>query len=319
VRKTANKNIAQVALFDPIRQNLRSTRYTLSELSFREVDGYSDLKEFRQRLNDKPADLVMVEADDDGEIYDLVKALRNGDLGDNPFAVVFVTCWKRDPDNIHAAIQSGADDLIARPFSTNFLESRVISAVQKRKRFVVTSDYVGPDRRSSERSGAMQPRFIDPPNTLKAATKGDEAALERMQNEIESARGDMVNEKARRLAIRIAADFDLTDPSQAESELTILRQARELSRVTENVGEQASAMARALVRAMTDNAHSTPEKRWRIGKELAQGVSVACSIDGDEAGAAAEIDQLVSSMREKQQETEVDAGLEALKRLNSAA
>ena len=311
------ENLARVVLFDPIRQNLRTTRYALYELGFREIDTFSALGEVRERIEAADVDLLVMEPEDDPKVFNLVRDIRHSRIGRNPFSVIFLTCWTRDPQNIRQALESGADDLIARPFSTRFLDERVSAAIERRKRFVVTSDYIGPDRRSGPRAGAADPRYLSAPNTLKAAAKGDWEALEATYQHIKTVQEDVAKERVQRLSVRIAADLEISNPSSPSAEISVVKQARELERLAERVGPETASIAKALTKSLTDGEAGAPGKRWRVARELAHGVCVS-SGHGD-SSASEEIDRLVGKLREKQDSVAKDGGLEKQKGLHSAA
>ncbi|MBK0572118.1 response regulator receiver protein, partial [Klebsiella pneumoniae] len=76
-----------------------------------------------------------------------IQDLRQGGQGFNPFIVIIVTAWEKSGALVSRVVNSGADDLLLRPFSTTLLGQRIETHVERRKGFVVTTDYVGPDRR----------------------------------------------------------------------------------------------------------------------------------------------------------------------------
>ena len=77
--------------------------------------------------------------------------------GYNPFIVIIVTAWEKSTGLINRVVNSGADDLLLRPFSTALLGQRIEAHIERRKGFVITTDYVGPDRRK-DASRAVQCR-----------------------------------------------------------------------------------------------------------------------------------------------------------------
>ena len=85
----------------------------------------------------------------------------------NPFVVIIVTAWEKSTGLINKVVSSGADDLLLRPFSTAQLGVRIESHVDRRKNFVITTDYVGPDRRK-DTNRASNAELFEPPNSLKA-------------------------------------------------------------------------------------------------------------------------------------------------------
>ena len=93
------------------------------------------------------------------ELCAMIQALRQGATGYNPFIVIIVTAWENNNALVGRVINSGADDLLLRPFSTAVLGNRIRTHVERRKGFVITSEYVGPDRRNDP-ARAVECRFV---------------------------------------------------------------------------------------------------------------------------------------------------------------
>ncbi|MFS2317597.1 two-component system response regulator [Maricaulis sp. D1M11] len=203
---------ASVLLFDPVHLNQRTTRYALHEIGFRKIEAVTSLADLKTFLSDATPDLLVAESGaTDMDVFKIVRSIRRGELGLNPFMVILLTTWIRDTNHIRRGIECGADDLIVRPFSTTFAEERVRSLVRKRKEFIVTSDYVGPDRRKdANRSSDIQ--GLEVPNMLQAQVDGDESALAKGAGWVKEAREAVTNERIRRLAMRnvIAAELFLS-------------------------------------------------------------------------------------------------------------
>ncbi len=201
---------ATALVYDPVHVNLRTTRYALHEIGFREIQSLSSLDELRRRLEDETPALIMAETTGhEAEVIRLVRGIRAGDVARNPFVCIILTCWVRDGAALKRAIGSGADDIIIRPFSTAFAEERIRTLIKARKPFVVTSDYIGPDRRTDPERGAGSARSILAPNTLKAIAEGEEGALDQAHAWIAEARATVENERIRRLAMRIVVGAEV--------------------------------------------------------------------------------------------------------------
>jgi DNA-binding response OmpR family regulator len=120
----------------------------------------------RDKVRLRMPDLLMVEvAGTEAEACALIQSIRQETLGNNPFVVVIVTTWRRDGTIVEQVLNSGADDLIARPISATMLGERIKGLVERRKRFVITMDYIGPDRRRESRARCAE--CIEVPNPLK--------------------------------------------------------------------------------------------------------------------------------------------------------
>ncbi len=138
----------------------------------------------------------------DGDLYDVVYKNRHHELGDNPFIVVTALITAPTRQMVKRIFDSGCDDLILKPISTGLLFERVLNLTRNRKRFVVTSDYIGPNRRVKPRPGTPQVPEIDVPNPLKAKATDDTSA-EDLQAEIDRVANVLNEQKMERHAYQI--------------------------------------------------------------------------------------------------------------------
>jgi DNA-binding response OmpR family regulator len=158
-------------LYDPVHANRHLTRNALFTLGFREIEAVTSLMELRRALEAGTADLCVIDVSaEEAEICQLIRDLRHGRLGANPFPVIIATSWRQSGDLVRRVIESGADDLILRPLSTGTLKSRIEQQIETRKSFVVTSTYIGPDRRRSSQRAEGQ-GLVDVPNSLRLKAK----------------------------------------------------------------------------------------------------------------------------------------------------
>ncbi|RED45081.1 hypothetical protein [Aestuariispira insulae] len=96
----------------------------------------------------------------------LIRDIRHGKLGRNPFVPIIATIWTPDQRQVTDLINSGPDVVLVKPFSTQSLIDRIDAVAFDRKEFVVTSDYLGPDRRKKERNNANSAELFKVPNML---------------------------------------------------------------------------------------------------------------------------------------------------------
>src|ERR1043166_4263014 len=153
-----------VLIYDPVSSNRTATRSAMYSLGFRKTETVSTLQDFVQAVQTCPPDIALCEAQGAAdELCDVIQQLRQGSAGYNPFIVIIVTAWEKSAALINRVVSSGADDLLLRPFSTGVLGQRIEAHVDRRKGFVITTEYVGPDRR---REGARPSNIelFEPPN-----------------------------------------------------------------------------------------------------------------------------------------------------------
>ena len=195
-----------VLIYDPVSSNRTATRATLYALGFRRTETVSTIDAFVESMQKNPPDIALCEAQGAAdELCATIQQMRQGGAGYNPFIVIIVTAWEKNTSLIKKVVSSGADDLILRPFSTALLGQRIEAHIERRKSFVITTDYVGPDRRS-DTSRASNTELFDPPNSLKMKAKERltaEAIARRLDSELRNAREKLTSEKLRRDSFQV--------------------------------------------------------------------------------------------------------------------
>jgi DNA-binding response OmpR family regulator len=195
-----------VLIYDPVSSNRTATRSAMYALGFRKTETVATLQDFIQAVRTCPPDIALCEAQGAAdELCEVIQQLRQGSAGYNPFIVIIVTAWEKTTSLINRVVSSGADDLLLRPFSTGVLGQRIESHVDRRKGFVITTDYVGPDRRR-ETGRAANIELFDPPNSLRMKAKdrlSGEAIARRLDAELRAAREKLTTEKLRRDAFQL--------------------------------------------------------------------------------------------------------------------
>jgi DNA-binding response OmpR family regulator len=196
-----------VLIYDPVPSNRTATRAALYALGFRRTETVSTLEAFVESVQKNPPDIALCEAQGAAEeLCATIQQLRQGGAGHNPFIVIIVTAWEKTSGLIQRVVSSGADDLLLRPFSTALLGQRIETHVERRKGFVITTDYVGPDRRSDKSIRTANADLFDPPNSLKMKAKDKLSAdviAKKLDTELKSAREKLTSEKLRRDSFQV--------------------------------------------------------------------------------------------------------------------
>ncbi len=196
---------AEALIYDPVASNRSATRAALRSVGFGPIEIAPTLDSVRQQMASRTPDLLLCELGGaESDVCALIQTIRQGQLGDDPFLVIVATTWRRDGTIVNRAINSGADDLLARPFSAAILGERLINLIERRKDFVVTSDYVGPDRRRDPTRAGLP--CIGVPSSLKLKCASDlsaAAAQDRLTREVAAAKRTVCSERLRRDATQI--------------------------------------------------------------------------------------------------------------------
>lgn len=158
---------ADVLLFDPVPANRALAATSLRMTGITKLAATSSYDELKALLRTRRFDLLIADVTEDAaKSCAAVRALREPCAGPNPFLHVILMTWRLEGGLVHEALNCGADDLITRPFSVDLLAARLRTHAEQRKPFVVTHDYIGPDRRKV-RGGKTTDNLFDVPNTLR--------------------------------------------------------------------------------------------------------------------------------------------------------
>lgn len=235
-----------VALYDPVAMNRNATRNVLYSLGFREIESFVALDDLKRAMTTRDFDLVVLEATKvDDPIYDFVARLRRSEISRNPFSVVLVGTWLPEAQVVRKVLDCGADDILSRPFSTAALGDRLRTHVHARKGFVVTSDYVGPNRRNDPtRPNSAKPITVVNSMKLKAVEgkTGFEAQIA-IQAGVEAGKQSVNEERMRRAAFQIGIVAGFVHAQTAQANETVRR--TDLERI-HHLAEEMMSLAQSL-------------------------------------------------------------------------
>lgn len=161
----------QTLLVDADLNTRRILRAMLARMGMDKVTDFATLAE--AAAGPTTADLVILDADQaEGAALRWIHAIRHGLTGLNPFVGAMAMTWNPTQQMMIRFAGSGADDILVKPYSPKQVQERLINLVENRKKFVVTSDYIGPDRRRSPREGQVV-QLIDVPNPMRLKSSGE--------------------------------------------------------------------------------------------------------------------------------------------------
>ncbi len=191
--------LAELLVCDPVATHRAATRSALHSLGCRNIEIVGTLRDFEQALDHRPPDVAICEAQaGELELCTIMRKLRRGGQSYSPFTVIIVTAWATNPAIITEISNAGADGLLLRPFSAAMLDQRIRTHVLQRKPFIVTDDYIGPERRAAGRPSTAF--SFTAPNSLKAKIDGrvnPEEASRRFAAELRAARAKLDTETRR--------------------------------------------------------------------------------------------------------------------------
>ncbi|UTW56082.1 PleD family two-component system response regulator [Kordiimonas sp. SCSIO 12610] len=194
-----NKRDARIHIIvseDGVRFLLRDL---LRELGYTDIVLSGKFEAIRIAVTENKPDLLILGTSfPDGDALEMIADVRQGRLGKNPFLPMMAITLEPTSHLVKKVVNSGADDLLLYPLSLGHLEQRLDLLIDNRKKFLVTVDYAGPDRRSADsvREHSTSHLLFDAPNALRARVKNDmtdkemQAAIARTVKAMDGHRAD---------------------------------------------------------------------------------------------------------------------------------
>ncbi|MGE4221017.1 MAG: response regulator transcription factor [Alphaproteobacteria bacterium] len=200
-----NRERIEIAFADPQREIRYVLRSTVVRHGYREVQEYARTPTLKAALVQRTPDLIIIDAElPEGDACQLISDIRANKICDNPFVPVIITAWQPSADMVRRMVNSGADDLLVKPISPAFLLQRIEVLAGARKPFVVTSDYIGPDRRKDVSRGDGGVPLFDVPNTLQAKARGQFVDPIELSQDVAAALLAINDQRLKRNAFQIA-------------------------------------------------------------------------------------------------------------------
>ncbi len=157
----------KVLLAEPKSNVRKEFLGVLKELGCKNIMETGNIKDVHEALEEGGVDLLIGDTTlPEGDLSEVIYKIRHSQIGDNPFAIAMILVSKSDKDLISKVIDSGADDILIKPIDSKQLRDRLLMFSLGRKPFIVTSDYIGPDRRSKAREEKSALPSIVAPNPL---------------------------------------------------------------------------------------------------------------------------------------------------------
>lgn len=225
-------------LCDPRVQVRSSLRMALNDAGMKNGNIWEggDLEAITDSVSDPNGpDIVICDVTENtDDACQIFSAIRHNELGTNPFICIIGVAWSPKQALVNKVMGSGADVLVAAPISPSLILDRIEALVHSRKPFVITSDYIGPDRRFPDDRG-NEIEVVEVPNSLRAKALGRFDAAQ-LKNEIAAARADINGQKIDRQAFQVSLLADKILEGFQEGDLSNAGQKlAELKKVTNDM------------------------------------------------------------------------------------
>ena len=147
-RARFNLSKTVVLLFDPTALGLAILTQILSGFGARKIHRCATIDEAKQVVADFEVDLMIVDAmAESGEGYEFVRWLRTNVPEPNRHTPVLLTAAHTKASDVANARDCGSHFIVAKPLAPIVVLERIIWIAKEGRAFVLSDEYVGPDRR----------------------------------------------------------------------------------------------------------------------------------------------------------------------------
>lgn len=195
---------ASILHFDARPQVRKRTTSALRDLGFRRIANVERAEDIITVVKARQFDMVVFAADgNEDRIANLIKRARRHGTSSDPYTPMILASWNSAADVVAKALNTGTDQLLMWPFTTEQLGARVNALVTARKPFIETESYLGPDRRDAKERRAAK-GSVEVPNALRAKVE-DRPDFAASPDAIKTARLGLERIKITNVAQRIEA------------------------------------------------------------------------------------------------------------------
>ncbi len=296
----------RMVIGDPNRDLRVSLNSQLGQMGFPSVPHTDDLVSIKSMVEKNAVDLMVSDTSLPGvSFYDLVRGIRHAEVGDNPFVVIVALINNPDLEKVQKAIACGVDEILTKPVSSGKVMDRILKLTNRRKPFVVTSDYIGPNRRNEVREGTQDVPKIDAPNPLKFLTQG--GSLADYMNAVNSTQSEINNRCIERYAFQVSYLVDQLMPKYVDGRATQDSVQSDLGKLSETVSDIKGRLegsryshVSALCQSMNDvvarmlKSPLEPNRRdLELMPEVSRAITLAFDADAEDAAIARDISESV--------------------------
>ena len=154
-RSRFNLSKTVVLVFDPTPLGLAIVSQILTGFGARKIHRCGTIDEAKQVVADFEVDLMIIDAmAESGEGYEFVRWLRANVPEPNRHTPVLLTAAHTRASDVANARDCGGHFIVAKPLSPIVVLERIIWIAKEGRAFVLSDQYVGPDRRFTK-SGAI--------------------------------------------------------------------------------------------------------------------------------------------------------------------
>lgn len=175
----------------------------LREFGFGTITIALSYKEAVAKLEEGGIDVAILADSLGSGVFKLVKGVRHMLVGKNPFMTMFCALAPEHVDGAKLALRAGVDSILIQPVPAKDVTDRVRAVSRADTPYVVTSEYIGPDRRAADRTSALRRFYV--PQTLLSKLRGQSINYDEFAKKIAPLMGDMLQTRLNSQSGRLGA------------------------------------------------------------------------------------------------------------------
>jgi CRP-like cAMP-binding protein/AmiR/NasT family two-component response regulator len=227
---------------EPDEQIRRELRQILGHAGIKQISAHGVLANLTNMVGSVSPDLIVLADDLDPKVFDFIRDLRHNKVGTNPFVVIITLVAPERVEAVKRAMQVGADDIIVKPMKEEQILQRLKRLMINRSAFVVTSDYLGPDRRAKNRPSAI--KRINVLNTMLDKATGKDVDSADVRDAVDGAMNEVLQARLDSHGLRLGFVCNLILDAYKKQNVT--PEVQEKLRVLVNVLRDAAKTAERL-------------------------------------------------------------------------
>ncbi len=138
-----------------------------------------------------------------GRVFKLSRAVRHGLIGSNPFMTLYCALAPEHVDGAKHALRAGVDGILIQPVPAKEITDRVRKAGRTDMAYVVTSEYIGPDRRAADRASKIRRFYV--PQTVQAKLRGQDLDYKDFAKKVAPILEDMMQTRLNSQSARLSS------------------------------------------------------------------------------------------------------------------
>jgi hemerythrin-like metal-binding protein len=255
-------------------------RFTLNEIGISNIEESNNFISLDKSCGSGGFQIMVIDAVVDGsDSTYFIRQIRSLQTNSDPFVLTVLLLSSRDEVAVRSAMSSGTDSVLLIPFSSGQLRDQIIGHVERRKPFIVTQDYIGPERRNKSRPGCTSAPQIIVPNPVDALGRG--IPMEQYESKKSEAIQVIVNFRLKSLAGAIIFECNSLAAGMRDGVATNESNFRSLTKL-ENVADELAEKIRKFSVAKSDSVEAFRDRC----RELKGGVEKITYVDVEELSAS---------------------------------